>query len=261
MEISLVGKKALVGGSSKGIGYGVAKQLAESGASVCIMARDIKKMKEIVQTLPSNDSQEHSYLVVDFSDFKSFKNIIEDYLNENHIDILINNTQGVPAGDSLSKSIDDYQKAFDVLFKCVVHTSFLALNKMKDKGWGRIINLTSISVKEPLNYLVLSNSIRAAVVTWGKSLSVDLAPFGITVNSIITGFIDTEHLAHLNEQKSKNMNIPVSEILNGIKKSIPSNRLGKPSEMGELATFLASDKASYITGTAIPIDGGFLRSI
>jgi len=261
MEISLVGKKALVGGSSKGIGYGVAKQLAESGASVCLMARDVKKMKKIVQTLPSNDSQEHSYLVVDFSDFKSFKNIIEDYLNQNHIDILINNTQGVPAGDSLSKSIDDYQKAFDVLFKCVVHTSSIALKKMKEKGWGRIINLTSISVKEPLNYLVLSNSIRAAVVTWGKSLSVDLAPFGITVNSIITGFIDTEHLAHLNEQKSKNMNIPVSEILNGIKKSIPSNRLGKPSEMGELATFLASDKASYITGIAVPIDGGFLRSI
>jgi len=260
MEISLVGKKALVGGSSKGIGYGIAKQLAESGASVCLMARDVIKMKEIVQTLPSANSQEHSYLVVDFSDFNSFKNIIEDYLNENQIDILINNTQGVPAGNSLSKSIDDYQKAFDVLFKCVVHTSSLAINKMKEKGWGRIINLTSISVKEPLNYLVLSNSIRAAVVTWGKSLSVDLAPFGVTVNSIITGFIDTEHLAHLNDQKSKNMNIPVSEILDGIKKSIPSNRLGKPSEMGELATFLASDKASYITGTAIPIDGGFLRS-
>ena len=260
MEVSLVGKKALVGGSSKGIGYGIAKQLAESGASVCLMARDVKKMKEIVQTLPSTNSQEHSYLVVDFSDFNSFKNIIEDYLNENQIDILINNTQGVPAGNSLSKSIDDYQKAFDVLFKCVVHTSSLAINKMKEKGWGRIIKLTSISVKEPLNYLVLSNSIRAAVVTWGKSLSVDLAPFGVTVNSIITGFIDTEHLAHLNEQKSKNMNIPVSEILDGIKKSIPSNRLGKPSEMGELATFLASDKASYITGTAIPIDGGFLRS-
>ena len=260
MEVSLVGKKALVGGSSKGIGYGIAKQLAESGASVCLMARDVKKMKEIVQTLPSTNSQEHSYLVVDFSDFNSFKNIIEDYLNENQIDILINNTQGVPAGNSLSRSIDDYQKAFDVLFKCVVHTSSLAINKMKEKGWGRIINLTSISVKEPLNYLVLSNSIRAAVVTWGKSLSVDLAPFGVTVNSIITGFIDTEHLAHLNEQKSKNMNIPVSEILDGIKKSIPSNRLGKPSEMGELATFLASDKASYITGTAIPIDGGFLRS-
>ena len=260
MEVSLVGKKALVGGSSKGIGYGIAKQLDESGASVCLMARDVKKMKEIVQTLPSTNSQEHSYLVVDFSDFNSFKNIIENYLNENQIDILINNTQGVPAGNSLSKSIDDYQKAFDVLFKCVVHTSSLAINKMKEKGWGRIINLTSISVKEPLNYLVLSNSIRAAVVTWGKSLSVDLAPFGVTVNSIITGFIDTEHLAHLNEQKSKNMNIPVSEILDGIKKSIPSNRLGKPSEMGELATFLASDKASYITGTAIPIDGGFLRS-
>ena len=222
MNISLEGKSALVGGSSKGIGFGIAKQLAESGASVCLMARDEKKMKAIVQSLPSNDLQDHSYLVVDFSDFNSFKKIIEDYLSKNHVDILINNTQGVPAGNSLSKSIDDYQKAFDVLFKCVVHTSAIALNKMKEKGWGRIINLTSISVKEPLNYLVLSNSIRAAVVTWGKSLSVDLAPLGITVNSIITGFIDTEHLAHLNEQKSNNMNIPVSEILEGIKKSIPS---------------------------------------
>ena len=261
MKISLEGKSALVGGSSKGIGFGIAKQLAESGASVCLMARDEKKMKELVQSLPSNNSQEHSYLVVDFSDFDSFKNIIDEYLSERHVDILINNTQGVPAGNSLSKSIDDYQNAFDILFKCVVYTSSIALNKMKEKGWGRIINLTSISVKEPLNYLVLSNSIRAAVVTWGKSLSVDLAPFGITVNSIITGFIDTEHLAHLNEQKSNNMNIPVSEILEGIKKSIPSNRLGKPSEMGQLATFLASDNASYITGTAIPIDRGILRSI
>ena len=246
MKISLEGKSALVGGSSKGIGFGIAKQLAESGASVCLMARDEKKMKELVQSLPSNNSQEHSYLVVDFSDFDSFKNIIDEYLSERHVDILINNTQGVPAGNSLSKSIDDYQNAFDILFKCVVYTSSIALNKMKEKGWGRIINLTSISVKEPLNYLVLSNSIRAAVVTWGKSLSVDLAPLGITVNSIITGFIDTEHLAHLNEQKSNNMNIPVSEILEGIKKSIPSNRLGKPSEMGQLATFIASDKASYI---------------
>ena len=186
MKISLEGKSALVGGSSKGIGFGIAKQLAESGASVCLMARDEKKMKELVQSLPSNNSQEHSYLVVDFSDFDSFKNIIDEYLSERHVDILINNTQGVPAGNSLSKSIDDYQNAFDILFKCVVYTSSIALNKMREKRWGRIINLTSISVKEPLNYLVLSNSIRAAVVTWGKSLSVDLAPLGITVNSIIT---------------------------------------------------------------------------
>ena len=131
MRISLEGKSALVGGSSKGIGFGIAKQLAESGASVCLMARDEKKMKELVQSLPSNNSQEHSYLVVDFSDFDSFKSIIDEYLSERHVDILINNTQGVPAGNSLSKSIDDYQNAFDILFKCVVYTSSIALNKMK----------------------------------------------------------------------------------------------------------------------------------
>ena len=173
MKIDLSAKKALIGGSSKGIGLGIAKQLAESGASVCLMARNETKLKELILKLPSSENQNHDYLVVDFSSFDRFKIIIEEYVDNNRIDILINNTQGPPAGNSLSKDIESYQEAFDLLFKSVVYTTSLIVPKMIKNKWGRIINVTSVSVKEPLNYLVLSNSIRSAVVAWAKSLSVD----------------------------------------------------------------------------------------
>ena len=195
MKIDLTGKKALVGGSSKGIGLGIATELANSGASVCLMARNESRLKEIVAQLPSSNN--HSYLVVDFSKFEDFKIKIEDYVKNNQVDILINNTQGPPAGNYLSKNNDSYQEAFDLLFKSVVHTTSLVIPGMQKNKWGRIINVTSVSVKEPLNYLVLSNSIRSAVVAWAKSLSVDLGPLGITVNSILTGYFETERFKDL----------------------------------------------------------------
>ena len=260
MEVSLNGKKALVGGSSKGIGLAVAKQLAASGASVCLMARDESKMKEIIKNLPSEKGQAHCFLQVDFSDFSSFKLKLEVFFKENKIDILVNNTQGPPSGNSLSKSIQDYQTSFDLLFKNIVYTTSLAMKNMKSQGWGRIINIASISVREPLNYLVLSNTMRAAVVTWGKSLSYDVAQYGITVNSILTGYFDTERIAQLNSAKAKSMNISESQVLSAMKEMVPLNRLGKPEEYGYLVSFLASNKAAYITGTSIPIDGGLLKS-
>ncbi len=261
MEISLKGKIALIGGSSKGIGLAVAKQLAYSGASVCLMARDKLKMKNIIDKLPSKSGQNHHFLEVDFSNFNEFKIIIEDFFKKHKIDILINNTQGPPAGNSISKSIEDYQKAFDLLFKNIVFTTSLAIPHMKSKGWGRIINIASVSVREPLNYLVLSNTIRSALVTWAKSLSSDLALEGITVNSILTGYFDTERIAQLNEAKAKSLNVPQSKVLLEMKKMVPARRLGKPEEYGYLISFLASNKAAYINGTAIPIDGGLLKSI
>ena len=163
MKIDLSGKKALVGGSSKGIGLGIARQLAESGASVCLMARNESRLKEIVDQLPN--SFKHSYLVVDFSKFEEYKIKIEEYTKNNQVDILVNNTQGPAAGNSLSKNIDSYQEAFDLLFKSVVHTTSLVIPNMQKNKWGRIINVTSVSVKEPLNYLVLSNSIRSVSYT------------------------------------------------------------------------------------------------
>ena len=258
MKINLTGKKALVGGSSKGIGLGIATELANSGASVCLMARNESRLKEIVNQLP--DSNNHSYLVVDFSKFEDFKIKIEEYVKNNQVDILINNTQGPPAGNSLSKNIDSYQEAFDLLFKSVVHTTSLVIPGMQKNKWGRIINVTSVSVKEPLNYLVLSNSIRSAVVAWAKSLSVDLGPDGITVNSILTGYFDTERIKELNKEKSKSLNISEAEVLDKMKSLVPASRLGRPEEYGYLVSFLSSDNAAYINGASIPIDGGLLKS-
>ena len=258
MKIDLTGKKALVGGSSKGIGLGIAIELANSGASVCLMARNESRLKEIVAQLPN--SSNHSYLVVDFSKFEEYKLKIEQYIQNNHVDILVNNTQGPPAGNSLSKNIDSYQEAFDLLFKSVVHTTSLVIPKMQKNKWGRIINVTSVSVKEPLNYLVLSNSIRSAVVAWAKSLSVDLGPDGITVNSILTGYFDTERIKELNKEKSKSLKITETEVLDKMKSLVPASRLGRPEEYGYLVSFLSSDNAAYINGASIPIDGGLLKS-
>ncbi len=258
MKIDLKGKKALVGGSSKGIGLGIATELANSGASVCLMARNESRLKQIVDQLPN--SSNHSYLVVDFSKFEDYKIKIEKYVKNNQVDILINNTQGPPAGNSLSKNIDSYQEAFDLLFKSVVHTTSLVIPGMQKNKWGRIINVTSVSVKEPLNYLVLSNSIRSAVVAWAKSLSVDLGPHGITVNSILTGYFDTERIKELNKEKSKSLNISETEVLEKMKSLVPASRLGRPEEYGYLISFLSSDNAAYINGASIPIDGGLLKS-
>ena len=258
MKIDLTGKNALIGGSSKGIGLGIATELANSGARVCLMARNETKLKEVVDQLPN--SENHSYLVVDFSKFEEYKIKIEEYIKNNQVDILVNNTQGPQAGNSLSKNIDSYQEAFDLLFKSVVHTTSLVIPHMQKNKWGRIINVTSVSVKEPLNYLVLSNSIRSAVVAWAKSLSADIGKDGITINSILTGYFDTERIKELNKEKSKSLNISEDEVLEKMKSLVPLNRLGKPEEYGHLVSFLSSDKASYINGASIPIDGGLLKS-
>lgn len=260
MKINLLGKNALVGGSSKGIGEAIARQLAASGANVTLMARNKGRMKAIADELITDQGQKHDYLVVDFSNFDDFKSTISDFFELNTVDILVNNTQGPNAGSALEKKVEDYQSAFDLLFKSVVFTTQLALKNMQKNNWGRIINVASISVKEPLNYLVLSNSIRAAVVTWGKSLAFDVAENGITVNNVLTGYFDTDRIAQLNTKKAEKLGIPVSEVRAAMEDQVPVKRIGDPKEYGFLVTFLVSEQAAYITGTNIPIDGGLLKS-
>ena len=262
MEVSLKGKNALVGGSSRGIGLAVARQLAKSGASVTLMARREEKLREITASLDIIfPSQKHQYLVVDFSDFKTYQKTIDAYFTSNSVDILVNNTQGPKAGTPAEKEVSEYQEAFDHLFKSVIYATQLALKHMKEKKWGRIINVTSVSVKEPLSYLVLSNTIRAAVVAWAKSLATEVGPDQITVNNILTGYFDTERLKELNQKKAEQQKIELSQVRRHMESNVPLRRLGKTEEYGYLVAFLASDQAAYITGSNIPIDGGLLRSL
>ena len=261
MEIDLTGKFALVGGATNGIGKAIAIRLAASGASVCIMARNKSKLEKVVNELDRSRNQKHKFLEVDFSNYNLFSKSIKYFFETNHIDILVNNTQGPEGGSALEKSIDDYQSAFDLLFKCAVKTSLLALTNMRDKKWGRIINVASISVKEPLNYLVLSNSLRSALVTWSKTLSVDIAKFNITINNVLTGYFNTERLKQLNSKKAERLGINISKIEDKIKDTIPMKRFGNPEEYANLVCFLASKKSNYITGINIPIDGGLMKSL
>jgi 3-oxoacyl-[acyl-carrier protein] reductase len=260
MQINLTGKNVLVGGSSKGIGRAIAERLATSGANVTVMARSETLLKQLVDQLDTHLGQQHQYLVVDFTNFTTFSSLMEEYFSNNTVDVLINNTQGPSAGGALDKKIDDYQAAFDLLFKCAVHTTRLALPHMQNQQWGRIINVASISVREPLNYLALSNSLRAALVTWAKSISVDIAVDNITINNTLTGYFDTERIAQLNAQKATKMGISEAEVRATMEASVPAKRIGRPEEYANLVCFLASEQASYITGTNIPIDGGLLKS-
>ena len=261
MNISLKSKKALVGGSSKGLGNAVAYQLAMSGASVTLVSSNKNRLIKTVNDLRNKTGINHDYLVVDYNNFEDYKKIIKKYLDTNPIDILINNTQGPKGGDVMNVSIEDYQKSFDLLFKIVVFTTMLAIENMKKNKWGRIINMASMSVKEPLSYLALSNSIRSAVTTWGKTLSNDLGVYNITVNNILTGYFDTERINQLNLDKAKKLNIDVEEVYNTMKELVPLKRIGDPKEFSYLVTFLASDNAAYINGANIPIDGGLIKSL
>ena len=231
MNIDLTGKKALVGGSTSGIGKAIAIQLAQSGASVTLMSRNIDKLQATIKNLPTNNGQKHQFLKVDFTDFESYKTIISTYFQSNAVDILVNNTQGPSAGSALVKSIDDYQAAFDLLFKTVVYTTNLALESMRNNKYGRIINVASVSVKEPLSYLALSNSIRSAVTAWAKSLSMDIGPYNITINNVLTGYFNTERIEEIIHNKSAKLGISPEEIRKNMEAEVAVKRMGEPEEL------------------------------
>ena len=261
MKISLKSKRALVGGSSKGLGNAVAKQLAHSGATVTLLSSNEERLINTVNRLKQETGLNHDYLVVDYNNFEEYQKKIKEYLLVNPIDILINNTQGPKGGDVMNVSIEDYQKSFDLLFKSVVFTTMIALKNMKKNKWGRIINMASVSVKEPLSYLALSNSIRSAVTTWGKTLSNDLGAYNITVNNILTGYFNTERINELNSDKAKKLNIDIEKVYDTMKDLVPLKRIGEPKEIAYLLTFLASENSAYINGANIPIDGGLIKSL
>ena len=261
MKINLKNKKALIGGSSKGLGYAVAKQLAICGAKVTLVSRNEPLLKKNIIELKELTGNNHNYILVDYNNSKEYKNIINKYFKENTVDILINNTQGPPAGDVMSVGELDYEQSFNLIFQNTVNTSMAAIKGMQQNNWGRIINMTSVSVKEPLSYLALSNTIRSAVTSWGKTLSIESGKNNITVNNVLTGFFNTERLNQLNKEKAEKFQVDTSEVFKKMTDMVPLKRIGEPEEFGYLIAFLSSEYSSYINGANIPIDGGLLKSM
>jgi 3-oxoacyl-[acyl-carrier protein] reductase len=261
MNLSLKNKTALVGGSTQGIGKAIAKQLSENGANVVLLARNEAKLIETLSKLKNTEGVTHKYIVADFSAFDNFKKTIADFFKENTVDIVINNTGGPPAGAAMDKSLDDFQRTFDMHLLANHFLAQHAVEGMKRNGWGRIINILSSTIKQPKTNMVLSNSIRAAVANWAKTLASELAPFGITVNNVLPGYIATERLTELNLFKSSSSKKDLADIEKEMLAEIPIGRLGKPEEMAYAVAFLCSHMADYITGINLPVDGGVLKSL
>lgn len=261
MNINLKGYRAVVGGATSGLGLATAHQLAKSGASVTLIARNKEKLADTIRSLDNSADQDHQSLAIDFLDFDSFKVETEKFFTGKKVDILVNNTNGPEAGSVLQKTTENYQQAFDLLFKTYHHLSHLLLKGMQERGYGRILNVSSVTVKEPIPNLILSNTMRTAVVSWAKSLSREVAPFGVTVNTILTGSFETERIESIIKNQSKETGVDFKELLQQKKEAIPAKRFGQPEEYGYLAAFLASPYAAYINGASIPIDGAALNCL
>lgn len=255
MNISLEGKTAVVCGSTGGIGKAIAIAMAEAGARIILLARNEAKMQQLLGEL-ANPENKHSCFVADFNDKNSVELAAKTISENNNVDILVNNTGGPAAGQAQNANVDEFISAFNnhLINNHILATAFI--KGMKQKHWGRIINVISTSVKLPLPNLGVSNTIRGAVANWSKTLANELAADGITVNNILPGATATDRLKSIIENKSKNTGKSVEEITNEMLHEIPAKRFGKPEEPANAAVFIASDFASYITGTNIVVDGG-----
>lgn len=257
VNIHLIGKRALVGGSTAGIGKAAAFQLARNGAEVILIARNEARLKRTLDEMPATPDQKHGYLVADFSKPAQVEEKIQGYLRDNRsLDILVNNTGGPPGGPIFKAEPAAFQAAFE-MHLLVNHILVQAvLPGMKRRQFGRIINVISTSVKQPLPNLGVSNTIRGAVGNWAKTLANELGGFGITVNNVLPGATETGRLTSILANKAEKLGIPVEEVVAEMKASIPAGRFGKPEEIAYAIAFLASEAAGYINGINVPVDGG-----
>lgn len=257
MNISLVGKTAIVGGSTQGIGYAIAELFAECGATVLLLARNKEKLEEKVQTLPRLHNQKHDILIADYNDAITVELVVRGYVEQGgKCDILVNNTGGPAPGLIEKAQPDDFINAFTSHVIVNHRLSQLVLPQMKSQNWGRIINIVSTSVKQPLAGLGVSNTVRGATASWAKTLATEVAKHNITVNCILPGATKTGRLDAIIKKKTEQHSITESEAIASMEKEIPAGRLGETRDIAGLAAFLASDWGAYITGTNIPVDGG-----
>ena len=260
MDLKINNKNALVCGSTQGIGKATAIALAKEGVNVTLVARNREKLKEIVAKLPKHGN--HSYIVADFSNPRDLQEQIIKFIEKNHgFHILINNTGGPASGDILTASLDAFENAFIQHLKCNHVLAQATIPFMKSASFGRIINIISTSVKEPIPGLGVSNTIRGAVGNWSKTLAHEVGEFGITVNNVLPGFTDTERLTEIIKIKATKAYKSIDEMTEIMKNYTPAKRFAKPEETANVITFLASSIAGYVNGINVPVDGGRTKSL
>ena len=259
MEITLNNKNAIVCGSTQGIGKATAIELASMGANVTLIARDKNKLASIVSNLDTKQGQSHSYLCINFSNTHELRSKLKS-INETY-HILINNTGGPEGGPIIEANTELFENAFKMH---LINNQILAqsvIPGMIKEGYGRIVNIISTSVKAPIAGLGVSNTIRAAVANWAKTLSLELGEYGITVNNILPGFTNTNRLKSIIAKKTEKQGISENEVIKTMMKSIPANRFGEAQETANAVAFLCSPAASYINGINLPVDGGRTASL
>ena len=257
MDINLTGKRALVCGSSQGIGRACAVELAALGASVTLFSRNQSSLDAVRQTLSTEQGQHHHVLTADFANPEEVNTAITEHVEHTGgFDILINNTGGPAPGPAHSADTQAFVDAFNLHLISNHHLVQALMPGMKKNGYGRIINVISTSVKQPLPGLGVSNTIRGAVASWAKTLANELGPFGITVNNVLPGATATARLDAIIANKAKKQDISIEQATENEKAHIPMRRFAQPEEFAAAAAFLASPAAGYITGINLPVDGG-----
>lgn len=262
MNLDLTGKKAIVCGSTQGLGLATAIELALLGAEVTLMARSEQKLKDTIAKLDNSKGQNHNYLVADFQMPQLVKNAISNFMAKNNsVHILINNTGGPKGGLITQATPEDFLEAFKSHVICNQILVQEILPSMKASGYGRIVNIISTSVKQPIAGLGVSNTIRSAVANWSKTLANELGEFGITVNNVLPGYTRTARYNSIVENKMKATGANEQEIEAEILKDIPLKKIGTPEEFGAVVAFLCTPAAAYITGINLPVDGGKLSCL
>lgn len=257
MELNLTNKKAMICGSTDGIGKAAAIELAQLGAKCVLVARNESKLLAMCKALKEINGLDHDFIIADFDFSPELKVRVDDYLSENGpVQILINNTGGPKGGKIIEAKTDEFIHTFHAHLICNHILVQAVCEGMKESGYGRIINIISTSVKQPLPGLGVSNTIRAAVANWSKTLAGELGQFNITVNNVLPGATKTQRLAGIAAKKSELSGKSVEAIYAEMAEEVPMKRIGLPEEVAAAIAFLASPAAAYINGINIPVDGG-----